>query len=201
MDCKNCGNEIDKKAVVCPNCGCKVKKPIFKKWWFWVIICIFVIAIGSSAGGNDNSNNNSETSNSSQTSSIESKVSKEITKEEYIELCDTIDFETLSRNPDKYKGKKYELTGEIIQVQEISYSDTVTLRINITKETYEYLDEVHYTDTILATVNIPKGDDKLLEEDIITFWGECEGSYTYTSVLGSSITLPKIDIKYYELIS
>ena len=154
MDCKNCGNEIDKRAVVCPNCGCKVKKRIFKKWWFWVIICIFVIAIGSSAGGNDNSNNNSETSNSSQTSSvaseaskksnssqtssIESKVSKKITKEEYIELCDTIDFETLSRNPDKYKGKKYELTGEIIQVQELSYSDTVTLRINITKETYEY---------------------------------------------------------------
>ena len=52
MICKNCKNEVDKKAVVCPNCGCKIKKPIFKKWWFWVIVVIVIICIGTS-GGND----------------------------------------------------------------------------------------------------------------------------------------------------
>ena len=50
MNCKKCGNEIDKKAVICPNCGCKVKKPIHKEWWFWVVIVILIIAVGAAAG-------------------------------------------------------------------------------------------------------------------------------------------------------
>lgn len=197
MNCKNCGNEVNKKAVICPNCGCKIKKPIFKKWWFWVIIVILVILIGFPSDENDNS----VASDSPQINEVANEQAKELTREEYIEACETIDFETLSRNPDKYEGKKYGFTGEIIQVQESSYGNTVTLRINITKKTYEYSYETYYTDTILATVNIPKGDDRLLENDIINFWGECAGSYTYEAVLGNSVTLPKIEIKYFELIS
>ena len=197
MNCKNCGNEVNKKAVICPNCGCKIKKPIFKKWWFWVIIVILVILIGFPSGENDNS----VASDSPQINEVANEQAKELTREEYIEACETIDFETLSRNPDKYEGKKYGFTGEIIQVQESSYGNTVTLRINITKKTYEYSYETYYTDTILATVNIPKGDDRLLENDIINFWGECAGSYTYEAVLVNSVTLPKIEIKYFELIS
>ena len=196
-NCKNCGNEVNKKAVICPSCGCKIKKPIFKKWWFWVIIVILVILIGFPSGENDNS----VASDSPQINEVANEQAKELTREEYIEACETIDFETLSRNPDKYEGKKYGFTGEIIQVQESSYGNTVTLRINITKKTYEYSYETYYTDTILATVNIPKGDDRLLENDIINFWGECAGSYTYEAVLGNSVTLPKIEIKYFELIS
>lgn len=45
----------------------KIKKPIYKKWWFWlIIIVIILIAIGSSGSSssnssNDNSNNKSQT--------------------------------------------------------------------------------------------------------------------------------------------
>ena len=84
-------------------------------------------------------------------------------------------------------------------MQESSWSDTVTLRINVTKETYEYIDDVYYTDTVYCTVKIPDGDDRILDDDIITFWGTCEGMYSYISVLGSSISLPKIDIQYFEI--
>ena len=38
----------------------KVKKPIYKKWWFWVIVVIIVIAIASS-GSSDNTSNTSKT--------------------------------------------------------------------------------------------------------------------------------------------
>ncbi len=51
MTCKKCGNEIDKRAVVCTNCGCKIKKPIFKKWWFWILVGIVVVIIAISGGG------------------------------------------------------------------------------------------------------------------------------------------------------
>ena len=92
------------------------------------------------------------------------------------------------------------MTGEVIQVQESSWGNTVNLRINVTKETYEYISDVTWTDTIFATVEIPDGADRILEDDVINFWGTCDGMYTYESVLGSSVSLPKIDIKYYELV-
>lgn len=120
-------------------------------------------------------------------------------EDQFKNSCGTIDFKTLSRNPDKYKGNKYKLTGEVIQVQEDSWSDMVELRIDITKETSEYSDYVFWSDTIYATVYIPDGEDNILVDDIITFWGTCDGEFTYETVMGDNITLPKIDIEYYVL--
>jgi len=57
MNCKNCGQEIDKKAVVCTGCGCKIKKPFYKKWWFWLIVVVVIAIAGSSSGGSDTSTN------------------------------------------------------------------------------------------------------------------------------------------------
>lgn len=118
---------------------------------------------------------------------------------EFKNSCSTIDYDTISRNPDKYKGNNYKFTGEVIQVQESSWSNTVELRVNITKHTYEYIDGEYYEDPIYCTVEIPDGADRILDDDIITFWGTCDGLYTYTSILGSSVSVPKIDIKYYEI--
>ena len=68
------------------------------------------------------------------------------------------------------------------------------LRINITKEDYGY-----YTDTIYA-LYIPKdGEDKILEGDNITIWGTAQGDYSYTSVLGSKVTLPFINVNYIQI--
>lgn len=116
-----------------------------------------------------------------------------ISKDDYIEKCETITFEALSRNPDKYKGKSFKFTGEVIQAIEPSYGTTVALRIDVTKTTYGW------TDTIYAEVDIPKSGDRILENDIITFYGNCEGLYTYKTILGAQVSLPKINIKYYEL--
>lgn len=44
--CPKCGTEItDSKIGKCTNCGEKIKKPLYKKWWFWVIISVCVIAL------------------------------------------------------------------------------------------------------------------------------------------------------------
>ena len=104
----------------------------------------------------------------------------------------------MSRNPDKHKGEKLKYTGKVIQVQEDEHwlddNTTVDLRINVTKDEYGLWD-----DTIFATVELPKNADRILEDDIITIWGECDGKYSYTSVLGSDVTLPKINIEYYSV--
>ena len=43
--CKTCGADIAASARVCPACGAKNSKPIYKRWWFWVIAVIFLFSI------------------------------------------------------------------------------------------------------------------------------------------------------------
>ncbi|MBQ7574210.1 MAG: DUF4352 domain-containing protein [Clostridia bacterium] len=59
IKCKSCNADIASSAKVCPSCGAKNKKPIFKRWWFWVIIGVAVICIVS---GNTNKEENSTVS-------------------------------------------------------------------------------------------------------------------------------------------
>lgn len=115
-------------------------------------------------------------------------------KDPYVENCEPMDYRTMARNPDKYKGGYYSATGEVIQVMEIDGG--VFIRMNVTQDEYGY-----WSDTIAATVEIPKGGDRILEDDIITIYGKCYGLYTYETVLGSEMSIPRIDAKYYDLLS
>lgn len=50
--CKACGKEIAKSVIACPYCGVRIKKPIYKRWWFIAVIAIIIIvAIIQAAGG------------------------------------------------------------------------------------------------------------------------------------------------------
>ncbi len=88
MICKNCGKEVDDKAVICVNCGysLKPKKPIFKKWWFWVIVVIlFFGIIGAAASSGDESTNTGSSSVSS--ASVISQESKPVVPVEFSGEC------------------------------------------------------------------------------------------------------------------
>ena len=53
--CRNCGAQLENGAKVCSQCGAKntnAKRPIYRKWWFWVIIVVIVLAaIGTGRSG------------------------------------------------------------------------------------------------------------------------------------------------------
>lgn len=52
INCKTCNAEIAASAKACPNCGAKIKKPFYTKWWVWIIAIIIIAAIGNQ-GKND----------------------------------------------------------------------------------------------------------------------------------------------------
>lgn len=49
--CKHCDGDISITAKSCPHCGAKIKKPLFKRWWFWLFVAVLLISISS---GGDN---------------------------------------------------------------------------------------------------------------------------------------------------
>lgn len=115
-----------------------------------------------------------------------------ISPEVYKAQCQDIAYSELARTPDAYKGQYVKFTGEIIQVQESGKS--ATYRINVTQDEYGFWD-----DTVIASFNLSNSQSRFLEDDIVTFYGEYEGLYTYTSVIGASITIPNIAIEYMDL--
>lgn len=121
----------------------------------------------------------------------EAKKKAEQEEQEFKESCKKYSFEELARNPDKIEGTNVKITGEVIQA--LYESDSVDLRINITKEgTYT----TYYTDTVYVVYYPEDGEDKILEDDIITVYGTAQGDYSYTSTIGAKITLPLIYGKY-----
>ena len=63
MYCTKCGHQLSDNASVCLNCGTavnsnpvkqkKAKKPIFKRWWFWLIVAFIAIAAIGGSGSSD----------------------------------------------------------------------------------------------------------------------------------------------------
>ena len=113
----------------------------------------------------------------------------------YKASCESIAYKDIARNPDNYIGKKVKFTGQVVQVQEdyslFGSSKSITIRLAVTKGTYGFWDDYVY-----CTYTYSDGESKILEEDIITIYGECKGDTSYISVLGSSVTLPEVAIKY-----
>ncbi len=121
----------------------------------------------------------------------EQKAKEEQEKQAFIESCQIYTFEQLARNPQNFKGTNVKLTGEVVQVIEGLYSNS--LRVNITKKgNYS----TYYTDTIYVNYVPEQGEDKILEDDIITIYGTAQGDYSYTSTMGATITLPFVEGKY-----
>lgn len=54
-NCKICGEEMGVNVKCCPKCGAKNKKPLCKRWWFWLIL-IWVIGIGKGVSGTNSTN-------------------------------------------------------------------------------------------------------------------------------------------------
>lgn len=121
----------------------------------------------------------------------EERAKKEKEETDFKAECKVYTFEELARNPDNIKGSKVKLTGEVVQAMYGSVG--VDLRVNITKEgSYS----TYYTDTVYVTYYPGEGEDKILEDDIITIWGTAFGDTSYISTLGVTITLPYISAKY-----
>lgn len=121
------------------------------------------------------------------------------TEETYKAMCEEIDFETIARNPDANIGKKYYGSGEIVQIVEED-GEFASFRMSITPVmNYDNTEVSYYDDTIMAYTYSYNMNNRLLEGDIIEFWGMAEGDYTYETIFGAEVTVPLFQIDYFNL--
>lgn len=106
MQCKICGKDVANSAKVCPNCGAKIKKPIYKRWWFIVLIILVVLGAVFGSSGSD------EPTASNSTATVTEQPKIEYTKHTIAEMFDELDANALSAE-DKYDGQYVEITGKL----------------------------------------------------------------------------------------
>lgn len=113
-------------------------------------------------------------------------------KDNFIKSCQSYSFKDLARNANSLKGKRIKGQGEVVQV--LSSGNYYEMRVNVTRGSYGI-----WTDTVYVTYF--KNDDapNIIEDDVITFYGEIEGTTSYESVLGATITLPDIAAEYIDI--
>lgn len=162
---------MDKEEVVFEECP--KKKPIYKKWWFWAIVAIACIIAFIIFFGNEPSD------------------LIDLPENEYRELCKTYTYDEIARNPDKYEKSLAKFTGEVIQV--LKDGDEIQMRVNVTCEDF------YYTDTVFVFYNA-SNKTNVLEGDIVTMYGELRGMQEYESVLGQEISIPRIYVKFIDIV-
>lgn len=162
-----------------------VTKKFYQKKWFWIVVGILgVIVLFSSIKGEDaEEGDNAEQTTQGATTEVQTSI------EDYKALCNIYTYEELARNPNSYKGKKVALKGEMIQVLESGRD--VELRINVNGE---------FDETVYVIYTLKDGEGRILENDVVDIYGTFAGLLTYESVLGSEITLPRIDARYVEIV-
>lgn len=195
--CKHCGAEIAESAKVCPQCGGKNKPPIYKRWWFIAIIVLIVLsAIGGSSSSSDGSASSSTTKASASTASSVASV-PEISEEDYKTECQTVDYKELCRYPEKYEGTKIVVKVKVSQIIDANFSGSEKAWRTYTDNSgYGF-----YADDEYYMLDKRGGDAvKILEDDIITVYGEFTGLEKITRALtGTTDELPRIEVKYADL--
>ena len=117
------------------------------------------------------------------------KLTDEEKKALFKKECKDYSYNTIARNPDAYLLEKGHVRGKVIQVLEDG--DEYTLRVNMNGT---------YGNTILVSYTKQSSkENRILEDDYVDMYGHWMGTYTYESVMGSSITVPLFFCTYLDI--
>ena len=123
--------------------------------------------------------------------SEEFTLSDEEIEKLYKSNCKSISYDTLSRTPDDYKGEYVKFSGKVVQV----CSEASSM---FYYSTYRVATSGSYDNIVYIKVDNYGSGSRILEDDRITFYGKFDGLYTYTTVMGASVTIPCIIVEYID---
>lgn len=114
-----------------------------------------------------------------------------INKEDFIAECKEYTYKELARNPSQYKNERIKLKCKVFDVNQ--YGSNLILLANVDSE------ELFSSDTLYITYTYGQNEPKILEDDTIIVYGIYQGDYSYTTVLGTQKVVPRVDMKFVEI--
>lgn len=127
--------------------------------------------------------NSKSSSDSSDSSSVSSSSSSSNSSSDDLSSYNTgITYDQLARTPKQYKGQKVTFTGEVVQV--IEDSGYTELRLAVNGDS----DNIILVDLKNKILN----GSRVLENDLVTVYGESYGLTSYKSTQGEKITIPSM---------
>ena len=118
-------------------------------------------------------------------------LSPEELEQLYKNECEYISYNDLARTPKDYTGKQVKFSGYVVQVCSEASSA-------LYYSTYRVATSGRYDNVVYALIDNYDTGVRILEDDYITIYGEFDGLYTYETVRGDSVTIPKIVVEYYD---
>lgn len=162
------------------------------------LIVWFIIALLKSPDSSKNSNKATSTPISAEDRKRIEQEGKEAQARLIEKLktnAQTIPYKDLYRDIEANKNKQVHYKGKVIQVID-GYIQQY--RVYITQDKYDSWDDaVLVTDS--GKILDPDQHPKILDDDIIEFWGTVTGETSYEAVSGATISLPEISAQMIEL--
>lgn len=90
-----------------------------------------------------------------------------------------IKYKDVYRYPDKHMGERVSFSGRVLQVMD--EGSDVVLRVS---------SRGRWDNVVYVTHEKESGFVNILEDDKVTVYGTFDGNYTYTTIMGGSITIP-----------
>jgi hypothetical protein len=124
---------------------------------------------------------------------VEVTVTRQLSKKEkeaaFKKDAKEIDYKHFSKNPDKYAGDKYKVTGQIVQILE--ENNYTIMRLAVTKDRWGW------NSSDIVWVEYP-GETDYVEDDVVTIYGTVVGKHSYESQAGWEISVPAVIAGYIE---
>ncbi|MEG2523956.1 MAG: hypothetical protein RSA90_08520 [Lachnospiraceae bacterium] len=105
-------------------------------------------------------------------------------RDQYIATCNNYSYDELARYPEKNIDTAIKISGIVLQVDIIWGENVILLDIGNNNLVY------------ISYAGKQYQDPEILEGDVITFYGDCAGIKTYTTVLGNNNTIPLVVASY-----
>lgn len=109
----------------------------------------------------------------------------------YKDSCQSITYDSLARRPGDYAGERVVFKGKVVQVCSEAPSA-------LYYSTYRVATSGGYDDVVYIYVDNYGSGERILEDDWITFYGEYDGLFSYTTVLGATLTIPSVKVQYID---
>ncbi|WP_051297331.1 DUF4190 domain-containing protein [Brevibacterium album] len=111
------------------------------------------------------------------------------------------DFAQIAKAPDDHTGEHIVVYGQITQLD--SATGKCTMRVNVAESRQNEFYEYDENAVVFAgdRVSDCPAMDSLVTDDVVKLWVTVEGSYSYTTMIGGSTTVPAFGLFEVEVIS